>query len=371
MKRKSYLSLFLIIVAMFMLFSVHAEAATTHSLILTLDANGGVFPKQWPYEESKTRTEEIRLDDAGKNVYSINLGTNGKPVWEGKTLIGWSRNKNAVKPEYSWQTLEEIPDENESWSDRKTMPLDGSITYLYAIWTDTYNIILDANGGDFGTNTDRYGRSTPIESMKGVFWYYLGNSRLAYTNNPNKVIKRNSDEIHKGWSADKNATKPEYSTWFDGLVLNSYTPKTLYAIYGKEGDKASDYGATDEEDTAETDKKTDSGSSTKPDSTTDTSVTNTKKATKITAPKKTYKAKTKVKKFTATLKDSNNKPIKNAKLTLKVNGKTYKATTNNSGKATFKITKLTKKGTFTAVIKHAGNNTYKATSKNVKIKVKK
>lgn len=91
----------------------------------------------------------------------------------------------------------------------------------------------------------------------------------------------------------------------------------------------------------------------------------------ITAPKKTYKAKTKVKKYTATLKDSNNKPVKNAKLTLKVNGKTYKATTTNSGKATFKITKLTKKGTFTAVIKFAGNKNYKATSKNVKIKVKK
>ena len=99
--------------------------------------------------------------------------------------------------------------------------------------------------------------------------------------------------------------------------------------------------------------------------------TSTQKDTKLTAPKKTYKAAAKSKKYTFTLKDSNNKAIKNVTLTLKVNGKTYKAKTNSKGKATFNITKLKKNGTFTATIKFAGNKNYKATSKNVKIKVKK
>ena len=96
-----------------------------------------------------------------------------------------------------------------------------------------------------------------------------------------------------------------------------------------------------------------------------------KAASKLAASAKTYKAKTKTKKFTITLKNNKNKVIKNAKVTLKVNGKTYKATTNSKGQATFKITKLTKVGKHTATVKFAGNGYYKASSKSVKITVKK
>jgi len=96
----------------------------------------------------------------------------------------------------------------------------------------------------------------------------------------------------------------------------------------------------------------------------------TKKATKITAKKKTFKAKKKTKKYTIVLK-AGKKAVKKVKVTLKVGKKTYKATTNSKGKATFKITKLNKKGKYTAVIKFKGNKYYKATSKKVKITVKK
>ena len=97
-----------------------------------------------------------------------------------------------------------------------------------------------------------------------------------------------------------------------------------------------------------------------------------KKATpKLTAKAKTFKVNVKTKKYTITLKNNKGKVIKKAKLTLKVGKKTYKATTNSKGKATFKITKLTKKGKYTAVIKYAGNKYYKALSKKVKITVKK
>ncbi|WP_407375769.1 NosD domain-containing protein [Methanobrevibacter sp.] len=93
----------------------------------------------------------------------------------------------------------------------------------------------------------------------------------------------------------------------------------------------------------------------------------TKEASKLTAAKKTFKAKTKTKKYTVTLKSKSNKAIAKVKVTLKVNGKTYKATTNSKGKATLKITKLTKKGKFTAAVKFAGNKYYSAITKKVKI----
>ena len=93
-----------------------------------------------------------------------------------------------------------------------------------------------------------------------------------------------------------------------------------------------------------------------------------KVTSKITAQKATFKAK-KAKKYTITLK-ANNKAIKNAKVLLKVKGKTYRATTNAKGKATFKITKLTKKGKYTATIKFNGDKYYLKSSKSVKIVVK-
>ena len=91
----------------------------------------------------------------------------------------------------------------------------------------------------------------------------------------------------------------------------------------------------------------------------------------IVAKAKTFKVKVKTKKYTVTLKNNKGKVMKKVKLTLKVGKKTYKATTNSKGKATFKITKLTKKGKYTATIKFAGSKYYKALSKKVKITVKK
>ena len=96
----------------------------------------------------------------------------------------------------------------------------------------------------------------------------------------------------------------------------------------------------------------------------------TKEASKITAKKKTFKAKAKTKKYAITLKSKSGKAIKKVKVTIKVKGKTYKATTNSKGKATFKITKLTKKGKHTATVKFAGNKYFNKASKKVKITIK-
>ena len=99
-------------------------------------------------------------------------------------------------------------------------------------------------------------------------------------------------------------------------------------------------------------------------------ITINKEKTKITAKAKTFKRGMKTKKYSIILKNSKGKAVKKAKVTLKVKGKTYKAKTNKKGKATFKITKLTKKGTQKAVIKYKGNNYYNKINKKIKIKIK-
>ena len=102
-----------------------------------------------------------------------------------------------------------------------------------------------------------------------------------------------------------------------------------------------------------------------------------KKATpKITASAKTFTFEDKTKKYTVTLKDNKGNALKNTKVTLKVNGKTYTATTNSKGVATFKLSditkgkKLTKKATYNAVISFAGDKYYNKVTKNVKLSVK-
>ena len=94
-----------------------------------------------------------------------------------------------------------------------------------------------------------------------------------------------------------------------------------------------------------------------------------KKATKLTAPKKTFKVNTKTKKVQVKL-TSGKTVLKNKKVTLKVKGVTYTAKTNKKGIATFKITKLTKKGTFKFTVKFAGDKAYKTVNKNGKITIK-
>ena len=96
-----------------------------------------------------------------------------------------------------------------------------------------------------------------------------------------------------------------------------------------------------------------------------------KKATpKLSAANKAFKRKLRTKKYTVTLKNHKGTVLKSYKLTLRVKGKTFTAKTNSKGKATFKITNLSRKGTFKAVIKYAGNKYYKKISKTVKITAK-
>ena len=99
-----------------------------------------------------------------------------------------------------------------------------------------------------------------------------------------------------------------------------------------------------------------------------------KKPIKIKASAKSYKAAAKTKKYTATLSTINGLDgkmyLSPKKVSLKVNGKTFNAKTNSNGKVTFKITNLTKKGKYSAVISYDGDKTYESASKKVTLLVK-
>jgi hypothetical protein len=97
-------------------------------------------------------------------------------------------------------------------------------------------------------------------------------------------------------------------------------------------------------------------------------VTVAKKATTLTAKAATLKV-NKAKKISVTLK-SNGKAVSGKKITIKVNGKTFKATTNSKGVAKVSV-KVAKKGKFSATVKFAGDSAYKAKTKTVKFTVKK
>ncbi len=89
---------------------------------------------------------------------------------------------------------------------------------------------------------------------------------------------------------------------------------------------------------------------------------------KLAAPAKTFKANAKTKTVTATLKSANGNAIKGKKISFTVNGKTYTGTTNAKGLASVKIS-LSKKGTYTAIAKFAGDSSIKATSTKFKVKI--
>ena len=90
---------------------------------------------------------------------------------------------------------------------------------------------------------------------------------------------------------------------------------------------------------------------------------------KLSSKSRTFKATKKVKKLTATLKNSKGKAIKGKKIIFTVNGKKYTAKTNKKGVATVKV-KVSKKKTYKVKVRFAGDKTYLKKTINRKLKIK-
>ena len=92
-----------------------------------------------------------------------------------------------------------------------------------------------------------------------------------------------------------------------------------------------------------------------------------RESTKLSVPDATFKS-SDAKKVTATLKSKSDNPVYGAKLTLTVDGKTYTATTDDSGIAIFNID-INKLGIFSATTRFADSRFYAATTTTSKINI--
>ena len=72
--------------------------------------------------------------------------------------------------------------------------------------------------------------------------------------------------------------------------------------------------------------------------------------------------------FKVTLKDANGKALKNQKISLKINGKTYSANTNGNGVASVKTPSFAI-GSYTVALTYGGNSNYASSSLSKKVKV--
>ena len=95
-----------------------------------------------------------------------------------------------------------------------------------------------------------------------------------------------------------------------------------------------------------------------------------KDSTSMSSAGKTYTVTTASKTITVTLRDGSGNLVANRKVAATVNGKTYYATTNSKGVATFNLA-LNAVKTYTVSLKFAGDSYYTASSSSVKVKVTK
>ncbi len=238
----------------------------------------------------------------------------------------------------------------------KTMPINGTVVIDEIFGNGKQTILVTYPGDDnyygfYEYYIDFFVKSTSFISAKGVSVVYQNNGKVTVTLTNNDDGKGNNPIAGATVTVTINGKKYTGVTNAKGIatikVPAKLVPKTYKATVSYAGN------ATCVGDSATFNFKV------------------TKAKAKIVAKKKTFKAKKKTKKYTITLKDNKGKAIKKVKVTIKIGKKTFKAKTNKKGKATFKIKKLTKKGTYKAKITFKGNKYFKKVTKKVKIKVKK
>ena len=296
--------------------------------------------------------------DAAENVPGVYNDQEDITLEAGDATVGYKNGEYTIKV-----------------TDKNGQPLANSIGTI-TVNNEKYDIKTDANGTatiKLNLTPGTYEIETSIDST----YYYASAYKLAtVTVTDDRVIpsltatnptvylqaveKGSKYQVTLKDDSGKAIAGKEITVTFNGATYKATTDANGIATFTLKATKTGSLKATISfagDDTYKSASKT-------------ATVKITKEASKITAKKKTFKAKAKTKKYAITLKSKSGKAIKKVKVTIKVKGKTYKATTNSKGKATFKITKLTKKGKHTATVKFAGDKYFNKASKKVKITIK-
>lgn len=321
-----------------------------------VDLDAGIYNAEMTVEHNAYRLDNVNNNNANNNKKVITLTIDKRPTnitaFDVSTVYGAEN--------YMIITLNDFEGYNLTG---KTISVDlngvknfttddnGQIKVpTKAVPAGNYTVLITFDGTNDNYNTSSasanvsIAKATTSIAAKSVTTVYNGGKYLIAT------LKDQNGNVIKGVSVSTNIKSLKAAkTDSNGQVkwiTNALTPKTYSVVL------------------------TFAGNGNYIKSTQKVTVKVTKATPKIIAKAKTFKRTVKIKKYTITLKDNNNKVMKSAKVTITVNKKTYTAKTNAKGQATFKITKLTKKGKYTAVVKYGGNGNYKAVTAKPKITIK-
>ncbi len=266
-------------------------------------------------------------DLSGDIIVSVSILSNSKPVNEG--TIKYFVNGNLIGTGYVYNGMQRMrytPDS--TGSQNLEVVFGGTDNYYVSSQNNSYSIVTKTNISAKQVTTVYNGGKYLVAALSDVDGTPIGNATLTIFING----------VLKSFTTDDNGQVK--------LLTTALAPGTYDALITFEGNDFYE------------------------NSTFAVKVTVKKATPKLMAKNKSFKVKTKTKKYAVTLKTNKNVAMKKVKLTLKIKGKTYRATTNNNGKATFKITNFTKKGKFSAIISYVGNKYYNSLRKTVKITIK-
>lgn len=175
-------------------YAVWAEGYT-----ITFDGNGG---KQYQGDDAPSRWIKQVVKGSSLDYFAT-------PWREGYIFKGWSADKNALEPTWTYDNY-------------KSMSVNSDMT-LYAVWSAGYRVTFDANGGKMNNSEDApsiWGEEFDKGEKLGVTDAY----REGYT--------------LKGWSTNPNATEPEWTVaQISSMTFDS--DLTVYAVWAKETDAES------------------------------------------------------------------------------------------------------------------------------------
>ncbi|MBR0097360.1 MAG: InlB B-repeat-containing protein [Synergistaceae bacterium] len=165
---------------------------TPVNYVITYEPNGGRFRKGITTMRVPVNTTAKLHTQEELGLYNLNSDLMFK---------GWSTNENAKKAEYK---------------DGAEIFVSDDIT-LYAVWSDSYNITLDANGGTFANGTSQH--EIEIKAKTSANLPLAADLGLKHPE---------ADKICVGWAVSPDA-KASYS---DGASITPTDDMTLYAVWG-------------------------------------------------------------------------------------------------------------------------------------------